>query len=109
SATSDRIDRIVLSGGASRVDGFVQALNERFNTSVETFDPFKKISFEPQKLRVEDPEGVSPAAAVAVGLALRRVGDRGFAATCSPPSASARRRRRSPSAPPARRWPSAAA
>jgi type IV pilus assembly protein PilM len=76
SATSDRIDRIVLSGGASRVDGFEQALAERFNTPVEKFDPFKKISFEPQKLGVEDAEGVGPAAAVAVGLALRRVGDR---------------------------------
>src|SRR5438874_5759283 len=76
SASSDRIDRIVLSGGAARVDGFVQALTDRFNTQVEMFDPFKKIAFEPQKLGVEDAEGVSPAAAVAVGLALRRAGDR---------------------------------
>jgi type IV pilus assembly protein PilM len=76
SASSDRIDRIVLSGGAARVDGFVQALNDRFQTQVELFDPFKTIAFEPQKLGVVDPEGVSPAAAVAVGLALRRVGDR---------------------------------
>jgi len=76
SATSDRIDRIVLSGGASRVDGFVQALTERFNTSVEMFDPFKLIAFEPAKLGVEDPEGAAPMAAVAVGLALRRAGDR---------------------------------
>jgi type IV pilus assembly protein PilM len=76
SATSDRIDRIVLSGGAARVDGFVQALTERFNTSVEMFDPFKKIAFEPSKLGVDDPEGAAPAAAVAVGLALRRAGDR---------------------------------
>jgi type IV pilus assembly protein PilM len=76
SASSDRIDRIVLSGGASRIDGFEQALAERFNTPVEKFDPFKKISFEPQKLGVTDSEGVGPAAAVAVGLALRRAGDR---------------------------------
>jgi type IV pilus assembly protein PilM len=76
SASSDRIDRIVLSGGASRVDGFVQALTERFNTQVELFDPFKKIAFEAQKLGVDDAEAVSPAAAVAVGLALRRAGDR---------------------------------
>src|SRR5882762_8923556 len=76
SATSDRIDRIVLSGGAARVDGFVQALTERFNTSVEMFDPFKQIAFEPAKLGVEDPEGAAPMAAVAVGLALRRAGDR---------------------------------
>jgi len=76
SASHDRIDRIVLSGGAARVDGFVQALNDRFQTQVELFDPFKTIAFEPQKLGVVDAEGVSPAAAVAVGLALRRVGDR---------------------------------
>jgi type IV pilus assembly protein PilM len=76
SASSDRIDRIVLSGGASRVDGFEAALAERFNTPVETFDPFKKIAFEPQKLGIENADGVGPAAAVAVGLALRRVGDR---------------------------------
>ena len=76
SATSDRIDRIVLSGGACRVDGFVQALTERFNTQVEMFDPFKKIAFEPDKLGVDDAEGIAPAAAVAVGLALRRAGDR---------------------------------
>jgi len=75
-ASSDRIDRIVLSGGASRVDGFEHALQERFNTSVEVFDPFKKISFEPQKLGITDPESVSPTAAVAVGLALRKAGDR---------------------------------
>ena len=75
-ASSDRIDRIVLSGGASRVDGFEQALQERFNTSVEVFDPFKKIAFDPQKLGISDFEGLSPTAAVAVGLALRRAGDR---------------------------------
>ena len=76
SASSDRIDRIVLSGGASRVEGFVGALQERFGTHVELFNPFQKISWEPAKLGVEDAEGVSPAAAVAVGLALRRAGDR---------------------------------
>jgi type IV pilus assembly protein PilM len=76
SATSDRIDRIVLSGGAARVDGFVQALTDRFNTAVELFDPFRKITFDPAKLGVDDPDGAAPTAAVAVGLALRRGGDR---------------------------------
>ena len=75
-ASSDRIDRIVLSGGASRVDGFVAALQERFNTSVEVFDPFKKIAFDAARLGITDAEGLIPTAAVAVGLALRRVGDR---------------------------------
>ena len=75
-ASSDRIDRIVLSGGASRVDGFEAALQERFGTAVELFDPFRRIAFEPGKLGISDPENVIPTAAVAVGLALRRAGDR---------------------------------
>jgi type IV pilus assembly protein PilM len=75
-ASSDRIDRIVLSGGAARVEGFEQALQERFNTSVEVFDPFKKIAFDPQKLGVADGDSLNAAAAVAVGLALRKAGDR---------------------------------
>jgi type IV pilus assembly protein PilM len=75
-ASSDRIDRIVVSGGASRVDGFVPALQERFGTPVEPFDPFRKIAFEPQKFGVSDADNVLPTAAVAVGLALRKAGDR---------------------------------
>ena len=75
-ASSDRIDRIVLSGGASRVDGFAHTLQERFGTTVEMFDPFLKIAFEPAKLGVADAENAIPTAAVAVGLALRKAGDR---------------------------------
>ena len=75
-ASSDRIDRIVLSGGASRVDGFAHTLQERFGTTVDMFDPFLKIAFEPAKLGVQDPENAIPTAAVAVGLALRKAGDR---------------------------------
>jgi type IV pilus assembly protein PilM len=75
-ASSVRIDRIYLSGGASRVDGFAQALEERFGAPVENFDPFKTIAFEPAKLGVQDPDALVPTAAVAVGLALRKAGDR---------------------------------
>ena len=75
-ASSDRIDRVLLSGGASRVDGFQKALEERFATVIEPFDPFLKIGFEPGKLGVSDPDSIIPTAAVAVGLALRKAGDR---------------------------------
>jgi type IV pilus assembly protein PilM len=75
-ASSDRIDRVVLSGGASRVDGFQQTLQERFGTTVESFDPFRKIAFDAKKFNVEDTENVLPTVAVAVGLALRKAGDR---------------------------------
>ncbi len=75
-AATDRIDRVLLSGGASRVGGFAAALAERFGAPVEAFNPFLKIAFDPQKLGVTDAENVVPTAAVAVGLALRRAGDR---------------------------------
>jgi type IV pilus assembly protein PilM len=75
SAASDRVDRIVVSGGASRAEGFTEMLAERFNAPVDVFDPFKKISFDPKKLGGDDPDA-GATSAVAVGLALRRVGDR---------------------------------
>ena len=75
-AASDRIDRVLLSGGASRVDGFAQALESRFGAPVEAFNPFQKVAFDPTKLGITDPESVIPTAAVAVGLALRKAGDR---------------------------------
>ena len=75
SAATDHIDRIVVSGGASRVDGFREMLQERFSAPVEEFDPFKAVSWDAKKLG-SDPADVSATAAVAVGLALRRVSDR---------------------------------
>ena len=75
-ASSDRIDRIMLSGGASRAEGFTEMLSERFEAAVEAFDPFRKIAFDAKRFGVEDPAEVASTAAVAVGLALRRVGDR---------------------------------
>lgn len=74
-AASDRIDRIVLSGGTSRADGFAEMLHERFEAPVEHFDPFKRVSFDPKKLGHEAAE-IAPTAAVAVGLALRKAADR---------------------------------
>ena len=51
-AASDRIDRIVLSGGASRVDGFTAGARRSASTPpVETFDPFKTIAFDAGEAR----------------------------------------------------------
>jgi type IV pilus assembly protein PilM len=75
-AATDRIDRIMLSGGASRVEGFAEALQERFGTPVEMFDPFRKVALDGKKFSAQQREMIAPTAAVAVGLALRRAGDR---------------------------------
>ena len=74
-ASSDQIDRIMLSGGASRVDGFREMVQERFNAPVEDFDPFRAVAWDTKKLGGE-PGDLAATAAVAVGLALRKVADR---------------------------------
>ena len=74
-AASDRIDRIVVSGGASRAEGFLEMLTERFDAPVELFDPFKRVALDARRFQC-DVADVAPTAAVAVGLALRRAADR---------------------------------
>jgi type IV pilus assembly protein PilM len=74
-APSDRIDRVMVCGGGARVFGLTEALADRFGIPVEALDPFRRIAFDAGKsgLVAED---VAPIAVVAVGLALRRGGDR---------------------------------
>jgi len=75
-ASTDHIDRIVLSGGASRVEGFAEAIQERFGTPVNMFDPFRKVTLDSKRFSPEQRETIATTAAVALGLALRRAGDR---------------------------------
>ncbi len=74
-ASSEHIDRIMLSGGASRVDGFRATLHQRFGAPVEDFDPFRTVGWDGKKLG-GDARDHAATAAVAVGLALRKVSDR---------------------------------
>jgi len=50
-------------------------LTERFEAPVEPFDPFKRVAFDAKRFKI-DPAEIAPTVAVAVGLGLRRVGDR---------------------------------
>src|ERR1044071_6378996 len=65
-AASEQIDRIMLSGGASRVDGFHEMLNERIGAPVEEFDPFRAIVWDGKKVG-GDPTEHAATAAVAGG------------------------------------------
>jgi type IV pilus assembly protein PilM len=75
-AATERIDRVMVSGGGSRIEGLADALEERFQTKIERFDPFRQVQFDRARLGQADPDELAPIAAVAVGLALRRAGDR---------------------------------
>ncbi len=75
SIAEEDIDKIVLSGGAALIKGFPEAMSDRLGIEVEVADPFKNIRI-PTKLDATHIKETAPIAAVAVGLALRRVGDR---------------------------------
>ena len=66
---------LVVSGGASRVDGFVDMLAERFVTR-RAVRSVQEGEFDADKFGVMSAADVQATSAVAVGLALRKVGDR---------------------------------
>ncbi len=75
-SANDHIDRIVVSGGASMVDDFEAALRERLGAQVERFDPFRAVPIDPAALQGGSAADYAPVCAVAMGLALRKDGDR---------------------------------
>ena len=75
-SSEDRIDRIFLAGGTSKVRGLQELLSDRFEAGVEIMNPFNNITYNPRDF---DPDFISEmgaSAAIAVGLAVRKVGDR---------------------------------
>jgi type IV pilus assembly protein PilM len=72
-APVEKLSRIVVSGGACDAVSLVDLLGSEFGASVEVFDPFRRVT-RPSRSSGSDAAG--PAYAVAVGLAMRREGDR---------------------------------
>lgn len=75
SVSEEDISKIILSGGGALIKGFHEMLAERLGIEVEIAEPFKKIRMQ-DKLDASYLKDIAPMAAVAVGLALRRVGDK---------------------------------
>lgn len=75
-SSEDRIDRIYLSGGTSKVHGLRDLLAERFDAGVELMNAFQNVTYNPRDFDADFIADVGPAAAIAVGLALRTGGDR---------------------------------
>ena len=70
---ADRLSRVVLSGGAWEAVGLVDLLASEFGAPVDVFDPFRRVQ---KSGRAAGADAVGPAYAVAVGLAMRKEGDR---------------------------------
>jgi type IV pilus assembly protein PilM len=70
------LKRILLSGGTTRIPGIVSDLTQRIGVEAEIANPFKKIGYDAKSLNQATIEEIAPIAAVSVGLALRKVGDK---------------------------------
>jgi type IV pilus assembly protein PilM len=75
-SNQEQIDRIYLSGGGAKLKNLVPYLNEKLSLPVEIVNPFKNIEINPKLFSPDYIQEVGPMTAVAMGLAMRRVGDR---------------------------------
>jgi type IV pilus assembly protein PilM len=66
------IARVVLSGGASRMEALKDAIAGRSRANVEVIDPLRTAGLDSKTIGALDLEQHGPAAAVAFGLALRK-------------------------------------
>jgi type IV pilus assembly protein PilM len=72
---AERVDRIVLSGGGSGVMNLESILRDKFGIPVEIMNPFKNISYNESEFNPEWIAEIAPSMAIAVGLAIRKLGD----------------------------------
>ncbi len=76
SAGDARITRVYLSGGTARIPALYRVIEQRAGVPVEILNPFRGIEIDEGRFDPAQMQLVAPAAAVAVGLALRRPGDK---------------------------------
>src|SRR5687767_10366839 len=67
-SSEDRIDRIMLAGGTSKVNGLRDLLADRFEASVELMNPFNAVTYNPREFDPDFMNELGPQAAIAVGL-----------------------------------------
>lgn len=73
---SEQVSRVLVSGGCARIPNFTSVLGERIEIPVEIVNPFKNVKVDPKHFNPAFLQEAGPQSAVAVGLAMRRAGDR---------------------------------
>ncbi|RME33427.1 MAG: pilus assembly protein PilM, partial [Deltaproteobacteria bacterium] len=78
SATSadDKVQKVYISGGVAKAPGIRAAIEERLGIPVDVLNPFRHITVSDKDFDPEYIEAVAPLFAVAVGLGMRRLGDK---------------------------------
>lgn len=72
----EEIKRVLLAGGGAMIPGLVGELSSRLGIETEIVQPFRRIGVNAKSITSEYAEQIGAEAAVAVGLALRKVGDK---------------------------------
>jgi type IV pilus assembly protein PilM len=72
----ETIGKIVVSGGSCRIPGFQKYLNLETDIPVEELDPFAALIIDEKNFDPKYLKHIGPQAGVAVGLALRSIGDK---------------------------------
>jgi type IV pilus assembly protein PilM len=67
------VQKILISGGGSKLNGLAQDLSARLELPVEVLDPFRNIKVDSRKFDPDYLSEIMPEMAVAVGLAMRGV------------------------------------
>ncbi len=75
-AADSNFSRVYLSGGTAKVPALFKTIESRVGVPVEIMNPFKRIEIDNRKFDPAFIMDVAPQAAVAVGLALRKPGDK---------------------------------
>ena len=75
-STHRNVDRVVISGGCARIKGLDHFFSAQLGLPVSVASPFAGIAYDDSRFDATYLQDMAPLAAVAVGLALRRRGDR---------------------------------
>jgi type IV pilus assembly protein PilM len=76
SSSDATITKIYLCGGSAKVPALQKALEAKARAAVEVMDPFRKIAVDERRFDIAFVQQHAAEAAVAVGLSLRRPGDK---------------------------------
>jgi type IV pilus assembly protein PilM len=72
----ENIKHVFLSGGSARISGLTAILSQRLNMETQIINPFLKIGYNKKNIDAKALESISPIAAVAIGLGLRKMDDK---------------------------------
>ena len=74
--SEEKIEKIILTGGSCKIPGFPQYLESELDISVEELNPFKIVVAKGSLFDPDYLDYMAPQAGVALGLALRSIGDK---------------------------------